>query len=289
MRKITFVNSLGQSIELSYQEPFLLNSIEGLGDVDADIQTQKSPFQDGSTYTNSFLRERPIPIILTIKAENEDELANCKRDISSAFNPKLGEGLLRYKNGDVIREIKAASERVPVFPSGTTNRGPTFQKSMIDLIAHNPYWLTEEQVEQLVVWEGGVEFPLELPTTFADQSESKAKILLNEGDAETPIFVAFNGPATSPIQIINQTTGEFIKVNQDLLAGERLEINTAFGQKRVTKVLSDGKKVNAFHFITLDSAFFQLQQGNNLIDYSTGADYERAAVTISWRNRYLSV
>jgi Phage tail protein len=283
LQKVTFYNSLGDFIVLSYGHPFFLSRIGGLGDVDAETQMQKSPGQDGSTPVGKVvLKERPIPIEVDI-FENHD---SNRLLLSKIFNPKLGEGRLVYENDLVRREIRASSEHVPIFPD---NRPKVTQKALINLIAYNPYWLTEEQAEQLVVWEGGLEFPLELPATFAEQSGDKSKILVNEGDAESPLLIAFNGPATSPIQVMNKTTGEFIKVNQNLLQGEKLEINTAFGQKRVSKVLADGTVQNAFHFISLDSTFFSLQMGNNLIDYSTGEDYERAAVSISWRNRHLSV
>jgi hypothetical protein len=289
MQRVVYTNSRGQSVELKSSAPFLLQSVDGLGDVDADTQTQKSPFQDGSTYIDSVLQERAISLEIVIIASDKPTLLQQRQYLASVFNPKLGQGILRYENGEVVREIEAVSDGVPVFPSGRENRGPIFQKALINLICPNPYWLTEEKVDQLVVWEGGLEFPLELPTFFAQQSTNKAKILFNDGDVETPIFVTFHGPATAPIRIVNVTTGEFIEVNQSLLHGERLEISTAFGQKRVTKVLADGTEVNAFHYISLDSTFFQLIPGNNLLDYSTGADYERAAVKITWRNRYLAV
>ncbi|MED4358735.1 phage tail family protein [Geobacillus stearothermophilus] len=276
-------------MELKSSAPFLLQSIDGLGDVDADIQTQKAPFQDGSTYIDSVLQERPISIQIAILARDTATLLQHRQYLAAVFNPKLGPGTLRYENDEIVREIKAVPDGVPVFPSGKENRGPKFQKALVNLLCPDPFWLTEEKVDQLVVWEGGLEFPLELPAFFSQQSDNKAKILFNGGDEKTPIFVTFHGPATAPIRIINVTTGEFIEVNQSLLPGERLEISTAFGQKRVTKVLADGTEVNAFHYISLDSTFFQLIPGNNLLDYSTGADYERAAVTITWRNRYLSV
>lgn len=280
--KITYINPRGDSVELSHRAPFFLNKIEGLGDVEANIQSQKAPKQDGSTHINAVLNERFISIELAIL---QDYHAN-KQFLSRVFNPKLGEGLLIYENKGIKREIKAVSEHVPTFPD---NRANPHKMAMINLVCPNPFWLTEEEVEQLVVWEGGLEFPLQLPTFFSQQSANKAKILLNEGDAETPISITFEGPATSPITVENKTTGEHITVKQDLLAGEKLEINTAFGQKRVVKVLADGTTQNAFHYITLDSAFFQLIQGNNLIDYSTGEDFERAGVTINWNNRYLAV
>lgn len=289
MQRLIYTNSRGQSIDLGDKPPFILSKIDGLGDVGASVQTQKAPFQDGSTYIDSVLEERFISMEISILAPSQSELSNTRQFFSSVFNPKLGEGKLTYIFGNEIKEIAAVPEHVPVLPSGADNRVRNIQRAMVSLKCPNPYWTTEDIVDQLVVWEGGLEFPLQLPTEFARQSESKAKILLNEGDVETPVFITFNGPATSPIKVMNKTTGEFIEVNQSLLTNEKLEINTAFGQKRVTKVLADGTRQNAFHFITMDSTFFNLLPANNLIDYSTGTDYERAAVSITWRNRYLAV
>jgi hypothetical protein len=283
MQKVTFINARGDSIVIGYQHPFFLNKIEGLGDVDAENQSQKAPSQDGSTYIDTVLSERYIPIEVAIL---EDIQIN-RQFIAKIFNPKLGEGLLIYENDVVRREIKAVSEHVPKF---LDSRPRMTQAALIDLVCPNPYWLTEEQIDQLAVWEGGLEFPLELPTLFANLSSNKSKILTNDGDVETPIFVTFNGPATAPIRINNITTGKMIEVNQNLLAGEKLEINTTFGQKRVTKILANGTQQNAFHYIKIpESTFFGLEAGNNLIEYSTGADYESAGVTISWRNRFIGV
>ena len=281
MQKVTFINAVGEEIEL-YRSPFFLAKIEGLGDVEADIQTQKAPGQDGSTYLNTILEERYIPIEVEII---KDFHVN-RQTISRVFNPKLGPGTLIYENDKFIRRIQAVPEHVPKF---NDPRPRLTQNVVIDLVCHNPFWLTEEKAEQMVVWEGGLKFALKLPTFFARQSLNKAKIIDNDGDAEAPIRVTFNGPATSPITIMNKTNGEFITVKQNLLEGDVLEIDTTFGKKSVVKILADGTRQNAFHYITLDSTFLQLQIGNNLIDYTTGADYERAAVNIKWHNRYIGI
>lgn len=281
MQKVTFINARGESIEL-YNSPFFLNSIEGLGDVDADVQSQKSPGQDGSTFISVVLEERHIPIEVAIVKD----LQVNRQLISRVFNPKLGEGTLIYENDIVRRELKAIAEHVPKFPD---DRPRLFQTATIDLVCHNPYWTSEDKATQLVIWEGGLEFPLQLPTFFSQLSTNNNKLIINSGDVETPVLISFEGPATSPIRIDNVTTGEFIQINQSLLAGERIEINTAFGQKRVTKILADGSQQNAFQFITIDSTLFNLVYGNNILSYLISGDYERAGVTVTWRERYLGI
>lgn len=109
----------------------------------------------------------------------------------------------------------------------------------------------------------------------------------NDGDVETPVLIHYQGPAKNPF-IQNETTGEFIKVNYDLEETDVLEINTAFGAKRVEVVGGDGGRTNVFHWIDLNSTFFQLMPGDNTLRYDSDeeADRERARVTVYWYNRY---
>ncbi|MGN7409972.1 phage tail family protein [Sporosarcina sp. SAFN-010] len=297
MEKLTFLNSRGESIVFD-GPPFYLVSVNGLGDVSATVQRQKAPYQDGSTRIGSTLEERVIPIEFLIVGENYSEVSEFRMKMGRVLNPNLDEGTLRYENGLVVREIKASAESVPFFPDGSGSRTSEMQKGLVTFVASNPFWKTAvDTVEQLVTFSGGLTFPLRLPTIFGNQdSQAKSRIVVNNGDSPTPIEITFEGPATTPIRIDNETTGEFIEVNQSLLEGEQLWISTAFGRKRVEKILADGKRINAFHHILVDptgagpsSTFFQLQPGNNLMTYNTGVEYEKAPVTIRFQPRYLAI
>lgn len=286
MESLVYRNTRGESI--NFGEDIGLMELDGIGDVEMDHQTFQSPFQDGLTWARGNLRERMITVKFVIEGINYADVRAKRQFLSRVLNPTLGLGFLEYRSTD-RREIKAIANSVPFFPDGPDNRSSTFQKGLISFLCPNPYWLDAEISEQLVIWEGGLTFPLKLPSTFATQSLDKSKILLNNGDVETPVSIVFSGPAVAPIRIINVTTGDYIEVNQDLLDGEQLHIQTEYGNKQVWKINSDGRKENAFHYIREDSTLFSLIPGNNRIDYSTGAEYERAAVLISFRNRYLSV
>ncbi|WP_306009339.1 phage tail family protein [Bacillus sp. MMSF_3328] len=289
MQKFTFINANNESVVLKNSGSYVVEDVSGLGDVDSNIQSQKAPDQDGDTYTGSNLEPRYLSFDINIIGLNRADTVQKRTKLGRVFNPTLGPGRLIVENEMGTREIEAVSEHVPKYPQGRGNKGATFQKALINLKAPDPYWLERVRKEQMVVWEGGLEFPLSLPTFFAQQSENKAKILQNDGEVPTSVRIIFNGPATAPIRIINVTTGDFIEVNQSLTENERLEINTTPGQKSVRKIQGSGESWNAFHFIHLGSTFFRLIPGNNLLDYSTGADYERAAVSIAWHNRFTTV
>jgi len=286
MRRLTYENSRGESIEF-YHSPLLIESLTGIGGVEADLQSQKSPNQDGDTHIRTVLNPRFINLVGSFVPRDLVTIRKHRREIARICNPKLDLGTLTLEIDGDVKQIKCILDGGPVFPERGNN---VFQTFMITFKCPNPYWLDQLKTDQLVVWEGGLTFPLRLPTKFARLSSKKAKILLNEGDVETPILVTFNGPATAPITIKNLTTGQYIQVNRDLVAGEKLEINTAFGQKRVTKILEDGTRENATHYMKMPgSEFLNLEVGNNLFEYSTGLDYEQAGVSIQWRNRFLAL
>ena len=135
MEKLTYINSLGESVILSNRPPFLLSGIDGLGDVEADVQTQKSPYQDGSTHVDSLLKERFINLQVSIVGKTKEHVSELREQLSRVFNPKL-RGIVIYENGRVKRQIVASSEHVPKFPFGE-RKGRT-QVSLVNLICLNP-------------------------------------------------------------------------------------------------------------------------------------------------------
>lgn len=289
MEKVTFINSRGQSVELGNDSPFILTKIEGTGAVNTDIQTQKSPFQDGETYIDNLLEPRSISIEIMVLSEDKEEMMKNRREMLQVFNPKLGEGKLTYEYGEVKREIKAISELAPVFPDAGDFKD-TMQPALIQLYCSNPFWLDEfEETEEMADWVGGLRFPLQLPMMFAGRSTKQHTVIHNAGDVDAPIVFEFIGPATNPV-VTKVDTGEYIKVNREIAVDERLVITTEFGNKKVILRNSDTKEeINAFGWIDLGSTFFWLEPGNNLISYSADMGEETARVWIRWRNRYVGV
>jgi hypothetical protein len=111
---------------------------------------------------------------------------------------------------------------------------------------------------------------------------------MNKGDVITPIRIEFYGPASNP-SIINETINEFIKVNKELEEDEILIVDTSFGNKKVMIQKGDKTIENAFGYIDLDSSFWQLAVGKNIIRYTSDDDSEKARVKISYKNRYIGV
>lgn len=278
-------------MELKSSAPFLLQSVDGLGDVDADIQTQKAPFQDGSTYIDSVLQERAISLEIVIIASDKSTLLQQRQYLASVFNPKLGQGILRYENGEVVREIEAVPDGVPVFPSGRENRGLFFQKTLVNLLCTDPYWKSPTiQEEPMAAFVELFEFPSDYWEVGGDGNlyfemgnEGHTRTFINNGDAPVPIKIRIKGPTLNPT-LTNLTTGEFIKVNRQLKEGDVLEINTEDGNKYV---LLNGE--NVFNWIDVSSTFWKLQVGENIVQYTADAGQESATLEIEWQERFVGV
>lgn len=275
MESIIIKNTKGDQIILGNQAPFYLEKIdEALG---VDIENQKSPRQDGSTYIDNTLDIRAISIEgIIITKDNPKKVDEYKRQMQKVLNPKLGEVVILYKG----KEIKAIVESTPIFPSSEGSRGIYYQKYLIHLICHNPFWVDNfTESREMSYLMGGIKFRLSLPTSFSNRGFRRKCI--NDGDVDSPVIIEFKGPATNPT-VNNLSTGEFIKVNRSLGEDDVLTINTAFGEKYVR---INGE--NAFHYIDLDSVFWQLVPGENILSYESNNDSIKTKVKVKWRNRYI--
>lgn len=282
MEKVTFINSQGFSVELGGEKPFILTKIEGTGAVNATLQTEKSYSQDGVTYIDNTLEPRSLSIEIMLLADNEKKMAKERHRLARIFNPKLGKGRIRYELGEIKREIEVIPELAPTFPYAGDFQ-ETMQPGLIQLYCPSPFWLdVEDTIDEIVTWIGGMQFPLQLPTAFATKGPKKINII-NQGDVEAPVTVEFRGPATNP-KITNHTVGKYIQVNKTLAAEDVLVITTHFGNKRVE---INGQ--NVFNWIDLDSTFWMLQVGDNVVEYTSDDQVEPASVKITFRNRFVGV
>lgn len=282
--KVIFKNSKGQSIELTNRSPFLLESVEGRGGVDANVQMQTAPYQDGATFIDTTLATRTLVLNINLLAKSRDELNNLRNQISSVFNPKLGLGKLTYLNGNVEREIEVVVDGSPAFPVGDA-KGKWFQRTAINLIAPDPYWQgTEIENYKLEDFVGNFRFPFHFPVRFATRGDGRT--LENNGDVPTPLLIEFRGPAERP-KITNYRTGEYIRVNTTIPADHKLILNTEFGNKRVEIVKPNGTIENAFHYIDPYSTFFELDVGETRIGFEAAGGTPE--VYVQYRERFVSV
>lgn len=283
MEKIIITNQSGESVTFGNQAPYFLEILDGIGNVPVTIESQKAPKQDGSTYIDNMLENRAISIEgMIITRNNPKEVLEARRKMQRVLNPKLGEVTIAYHYEEQVKEIKAIAETTPIFPSGEGSKGLYYQKYLLNLLCHQPFWLnTYYENREMSYLMGGLKFKLSLPTSFSSRGFKRKAI--NEGDVSTPVEMEFKGPATNPT-VTNLTTGEFIKVNRELGEEDVLTVSTAFGEKYVR---INGE--NAFHYINLNSVFWQLVPGENILSYQSNNDSIKTKVVVKWKNRFIGL
>lgn len=283
--RLIYETSNEQVIEM-YSTPYRLYFVEGLGDVESETQMQKSPYQDGSSYIDSILEPRHITIEVNIRAESERELFRLKSKLASAFSPKLGLGTLKCVNENGVKEIYAVPESVPFFPDGSSNRGRLFQKTMINLVAPDPYWRDPKEISRdLKAYEGKFTFPFQFPTVFGIESDTTT--LENKGDTRTPIIVEIEGPIRRPL-LENLTTGKHMQINAMIEHNQTLIIDTNPRNKRV-EIRSENESRKVMGFFDHGGDFWQLIPGENEIRYRADQGIAEAVATVSWQNQYVGI
>ena len=100
--------------------------------------------------------------------------------------------------------------------------------------------------------------------------------------------IEYVGPALNP-RITNDTTGEYIQVNMEINEKETLVIDTREGKETVN-LITPHEVIDVYNKIDLNSTFFKLIIGKNLIKYSSDIEGAKDRVTIKdYTNKYVGV
>lgn len=247
--------------------------------------------QDGCNSEDSLLDPRVIKLNVTIRTKNRLKLYELRRKIMRIINPKTynsqtdkrGELLIYYTNDYKKYRIYGKVEDSAEFNDRKNNH----DTATISFYCQDPYWLDEEGKNiDIKSVSGGLYFPLSLATTFSNVSFYKE--IDNIGDVEVPIQIEYEGPASNP-RVTNETTGEYIQVNMDIGEKEKLVIDTREGKETVNLITPHETK-DVYNEIDLNSTFFRLIVGKNLIKYSSDIEGAKDKVSIkNYTNKYVGV
>jgi hypothetical protein len=292
MQTLTFYNNRG-TIEINQIGDVKLMRIEGVSGITTSPLSISSPETDGSEVildtdgnVKSYLTNRNITITAAIKKSSLTLLNQYKRTLVNIMSPKIP-SKLKYSNETYEKELDVVVELTPSFSQ--TDNYTNFQVFFVSLIAHNPFWKDiSDSNEILAISTPLISFPLVCEPTFALECDGENRVAIdNIGDVDTPVEIYFYGPATNP-KVINETTGEFIEVTKILLSGESLYINTKKGSKQV--LYNNGiTETNAFSLIDIDSTFWQLKVGENIITYEATAGIETASMRVIYKNNFIGL
>ena len=227
MQKLIFKNAEGT--ELDFTSGLLgITEWEGFSADDLNIQSQQVPFQDGGVFLDALLGERILSVTVAMNDGNNLETRyRLRRQMISALNPKLGEGVLIYTNDFLTKQIHCIPQ-LPVFENHNSNDSGT-PKASCSFNACNPYWEDVDYTEINLL--GGQRTAIEI-----------------EGDVCSPVDIDYSGFASTFI-IDNLTTGKSIEL-KDIGSNRRIDISTYVGKKSV--YATELEKENKYFAIKCD-------------------------------------
>ena len=212
MQKLVFKNAKDVEIDLTTGD-YGITEWSGFSNVDLNIQSQQVPFQDGGVFLDGLLGQRELSVTLAINDEKDlEKRYRLRRELISAMNPKLGEGLLIYTNDYISKQIHVIPQ-IPIFENHNSNDSGT-PKANLTWTACNPYW---EDVEETTVYLKAFE-----------------ETMINyTGDIPSPITIESNTWNSNGFGIKDSMNNEKRIVLKNIENYDKIFIDTSFGKKQV--------------------------------------------------------
>lgn len=272
--------SNGKTLSIDEPEYDILN-YEGLEATDYELEEQTNINGIGATKKRMKLLPRPISLEFDYVGREENK-SRIRQELIQFFSP--------FRGGELVVNYLGVERKIQYEVTGFFVNSKLLTEPLsclLELSCMDPMFEDILQSsEQISTWVGGWKWKFKLPFRMKQRGEPR-KNIINEGHVETPVEIEFHGPAVNP-QILNLITGEFIRIKRELTSDDILYINTAFGEKKV-EIIRDGVREDAFDYLDLESKFFSLQVGDNVIEYQSENGLNPQSVQIYYYNRYIGV
>lgn len=278
-----YVGANGGIIDLLNNPYFYLTHANGLTDVGSDVSAATTPSMDGDKVSN--VRTRPRGIILDLQIKNAANVEDAKRYVLRTIKHKQTGRLLLSQSGrdlDISGVVESIS--MPRFGEGVTMQ--------VSLHCSEPYWQDVENVLLAIsriidlhyfpADEGGLAFPVD-GVVMGEYDLNMTRTYTNDGDVECGMVITIIalGDVTNPA--IYKSDGSFVGVNDSMVAGDEIVINTNRGKKAITK-----NGTNILNKIKPGSVFIQLDTGDNELTIdSDGNTAGNVYFLLSFKRRFI--
>lgn len=289
----------GRTLTFGKDSDIDITKITGLESSDIEISKSDNALVDGETVDGLKIKGRPIHIEASFR-----DLKNNKenrQNLIKFFNPKYtGKALIEYMG--VSRNIEYRLEGWTFKAKASLDARLAI---IVDLYCPDPYMLNIDNFgKNMAAYTPLFAFPWIITTKKVTglkrpysglalggraagyRTLHKEVALSNDGDVPTGViikFVATRGPVSNP-KIARIGTGQFMRVKVEMAKGDVLVIDT---NERHQIVELNG--VNCYQRVDRRSEPFQLDVGENYLEYAADTNYVNLDVNIYYTPKYLGV
>lgn len=255
-------NNRNESLTLTNNPNYTLYKIEGLSPPQATINSSVNTTMDGSTINSTRVENRNIVLYLAIEGNIEANRINLYK-----YFPVKKAVTLYYTNSTRNVSIEGVVELIEC------DLFANKQVAQISLICAKPYF---KEISEINTSLAGIisrfTFPFSIPAegiVFSEIETGVRKSIINSGDVDIGTIITLTARTTvvNPV-IYNVFTREFIKLNFTMQPSDVIVINTNVGEKTIT-LTRDGETTNILGYMTKDSSWFVLTNGDNVFTYDT--------------------
>lgn len=302
IKSVTVTNNRGESLKLELTKPkesgFWIISIDGLGPVQANINTTEIVTYDGSIFNTARGTERNITMQLVFDGIDIEE----RRHETYRYFPIKQMVTLRIETDHRICEIDGYVE------SNSPTIFSSLESTDISIICPSAWFRDASEEGNRAIHYFGIEPLFEFPFSneslsdklieFGNIRQSFEEIIEYEGEVETGFTIDIHAVGDiGDVTIYNSDTRESMTIYSDKLqsltgsklkAGDDIIICTVKGQKSA-RLLRDAKYTNVLNCLGRDVDWFQLSQGENKFAYTTSEGSENLQLSINVQNLFQGV
>lgn len=306
-QSMTVTNARGDTLDLPLRNPMATGynvvAIDGLGPVDAVLQTSNTVTTDGVLFNGARKDEREITITLAYYPESGKNIEDLRHGTYKYFPEKEEVTLVFHAETRSVRTTGIVeSNDVSIFSEK--------ESSSIVVKCPDPWFRVDNEIDRITSFsnmEPVFEFPFNWennpvsepkPLWFGEISNIYSKNIAYDGESEVGVIIrmSFDGPVNN-IRIYNEEVGQEIdiftdKINQlitdGIKKGDELVICTIPKRKSV-EIIRDGIAYNVLNAVNRDVRFITLHKGSNTIVYSADSGVDNIHMSIENETLYTGV
>lgn len=269
--------------------PYLLSSIDTMG----VGSTEDENMSIGGIYTTNAtgFDRRTIPFEVAIiggeKNKSFDYMSFRQLKIKLANTIDLNyQGELIYQNNIGSYSIRGRFKEIP---TGFDTIGSNEKYNLTFITTEQPKWKEQnERVSRMGAVKGGLTFPFYIDPTIEFGTYTTTFAIINDTYDSLPVRIVVIGTAEN-VTITNETTGKFMQFNRAISNIQQLEIDTEKGKAYIRSGITGKLIENASHYLTLDSDYWSLQRGRNIITLDGGGQTTKPLGYLFWRKQFSGV
>lgn len=286
MEKVTYISDNGLFLVFDEIGPYLLSSIDTMG-VGSIEDSDMSIGGIYNTYMSGY-DQRSVPMEIAILGGERKGwfdlggLQQMKIKLANTIDLNY-QGTLVYENDTGAYALRG---RFTEIPAGFDRIGSNEKFSLTFQSTEQPKWKERnERVVRMGAVIGGLSFPLVIDPVFEFGTYTTTFVVINDTYDNLPVRIVVIGTAES-VTITNESSGEYMQFNRSIDADQQLEVDTEKGTA-VIKSAATGQVIeNASHYLTLDSDYWYLQRGRNVINLDGGGQTNHPLGYMFWQKQY---